>query len=314
MKSNENTVVYNTESDAANLNHVNGFNPLKYVRNTENGAVLDLPYKKLWFRIKHPNGKLRLLIRNLSDKMAAVEARVYFDRNDSEPAANHIITGVIATDKASVAQAQNSAMEKALSDAGFGIQFLSSSPGTTTVKKETVKIETKPTVKKETPKVAEVKSATVKVEEPKAETKAEETKTTVKEETAQPVTDPLLSIVSNLEGGGVTVDKQTGEVIDDTSTAKEDTAIVKNTEVADEQSEQSTASYDKTTPIDDIYNVISLDQAMNYVIEGGPYNGWVLSTLVERRPVKVLETIIEKYPVQDNILRAAIKKILDSKK
>lgn len=313
MKSNENTVVYNTESDAANLNHVNGFNPLKYVRNTENGAVLDLPYKKLWFRIKHPNGKLRLLIRNLSDKMAAVEARVYFDRNDSEPAANHIITGVIATDKASVTQAQNSAMEKALSDAGFGIQFLSSSPDTT-VKKEDVKVETKPTVKKETPKATEVKPTTVKVEEPKVETKAEETKTTVKEETAQPVTDPLLSIVSNLEGGGVTVDKQTGEVIDDNSTVIEDTATIVNTEVADDQAEQSTASYDKTTPIDDIYNAISLDQAMNYVIEGGPYNGWVLSTLVERRPVKVLETIIEKYPVQDNILRAAIKKILDSKK
>lgn len=313
MKSNENTVVYNTESDAANLNHVNGFNPLKYVRNTENGAVLDLPYKKLWFRIKHPNGKLRLLIRNLSDKMAAVEARVYFDRNDSEPAANHIITGVIATDKASITQAQNSAMEKALSDAGFGIQFLSSSPDTT-VKKEDVKVETKPTVKKETPKATEVKPTTVKVEEPKVETKAEETKTTVKEEKVQPVTDPLLSIVNNLENNGVTVNKETGEVIDDNSTVIEDTATIVNTEVADEQSEQSTASYDKTTPIDDIYNVISLDQAMNYVIEGGPYNGWVLSTLVERRPVKVLETIIEKYPVQDNILRAAIKKILDSKK
>lgn len=313
MKSNENTVVYNTESDAANLNHVNGFNPLKYVRNTENGAVLDLPYKKLWFRIKHPNGKLRLLIRNLSDKMAAVEARVYFDRNDSEPAANHIITGVIATDKASVTQAQNSAMEKALSDAGFGIQFLSSSPDTT-VKKEDVKVETKPTVKKETPKATEVKPTTVKVEEPKVETKAEETKTTVKEETAQPVTDPLLSIVNNLENNGVTVNKETGEVIDNNSAAMEDTTSIENTEVANEQVEQSTASYDKATPVDDIYNAISLDQAMNYVIEGGPYNGWVLSTLVERRPVKVLETIIEKYPVQDNILRAAIKKILDSKK
>lgn len=53
---------------------------------------------------------------------------------------------------------------------------------------------------------------------------------------------------------------------------------------------------------------------MNYVIDGGPYNGWVLSTLVERRPVKILEAIIEKYPVEDNILRAAVKKILDSKK
>lgn len=315
MKSNENTVVYNTENDVAALNHVAGFNPLKYARNTENGAVLDLPYKKLWFRLKHPNGKLRVLIRNLSDKVAAVEARVYFDRRDSEPASNHIVSGIIAADKNAVAAAQYSAMEKALSDAGFGLQFLSSAPGTTkTVKKETVKTEIKPTIKKENPKVTDVKPSVKEADTPELETKVEENITAVTEETAQPVTDPLLSIVSNLENNSVTVNKETGEVMDDTSTVKNDSVSADSTDAACEQPEQSPASYDKTTPIDDIYNVISLDQAMNYVIEGGPYNGWVLSTLVERRPVKVLETIIEKYPVQDNILRAAIKKILDSKK
>ena len=315
MKLNENTVVYNTENDVAALNHVAGFNPLKYARNTENGAVLDLPYKKLWFRLKHPNGKLRVLIRNLSDKVAAVEARVYFDRRDSEPASNHIVSGIIAADKNAVAAAQYSAMEKALSDAGFGLQFLSSAPGTTeTVKKETIKAEIKPTVKKENPKVADVKPSVKEADTPKVETKVEENTTAVTEETAQPVTDPLLSIVSNLENNSVTVNKETGEVMDDTSTVKNDSVSADSTDAACEQPEQSPASYDKATPIDDIYNAISLDEAMNYVIDGGPYNGWVLSTLVERRPVKILEAIVEKYPVKDNILRAAVKKILDSKK
>ena len=48
MKSDNSAVVYNAESTAAGLNRVKGFDPLKYVRSTENGAVLDLPYQKLW--------------------------------------------------------------------------------------------------------------------------------------------------------------------------------------------------------------------------------------------------------------------------
>ena len=128
MKSDNSAVVYNAESTAAGLNRVKGFDPLKYVRSTENGAVLDLPYQKLWFRLRHPNGKIRIFIKNLSEKIAAVEARVYFDRADSEPAANCIISGVDAEDKVSVAKAQYDAMEKALSDAGFGLQFIPVNP------------------------------------------------------------------------------------------------------------------------------------------------------------------------------------------
>lgn len=66
MKSDNSAVVYNAESTAAGLNRVKGFDPLKYVRSTENGAVLDLPYQKLWFRLRHPNGKIRIFIKNLA--------------------------------------------------------------------------------------------------------------------------------------------------------------------------------------------------------------------------------------------------------
>lgn len=313
MKSNENTVVYNTENDVANLNHVKGFNPLKYVRNTESGAVLDLPYKKLWFRLKHPNGIIRVLVKNFSDKTTAVEARVYFDRKDNEPVANSIITGILATDKNSVKQAQYSAIENALSDAGFGLQFLPANPSATnTAKKETKKVETKPKTKQEETVVTETKPPVKKIETETVETKI--TETPAKEDNSQTATDPLLSIVSSIGNSGVTVNKETGEVVDETPIATDGAAPTDDTAVNGESSETTTVKYDKTTPIDNIYNVISLDEAMNYVIDGGPYNGWVLSTLVERRPVKILEAIVEKYPVEDNILRAAVKKILDSKK
>lgn len=303
MKSDNSAVVYNAESTAAGLNRVKGFDPLKYVRSTENGAVLDLPYQKLWFRLRHPNGKIRIFIKNLSEKIAAVEARVYFDRADSEPAANCIISGVDAEDKVSVAKAQHDAMEKALSDAGFGLQFIPVNPSAVkstaeedavTKKAERPKEpakEVKPE-KAEEPVKAEIKTEAVKAEPEAAPAKAET-------EEAPPVTDPLLSVVNNIESGSIKVDEQTGEVIEQQAAAED---------------EPTPVSYDKTTPIDEICAVMTLEDAKNYVIDGGPYNGWKVGTLAERRPVKVLEMIIEKYPTEDNILRAATKLILDSMK
>lgn len=301
MKSENSAVVYNAESTAAGLNRVKGFDPSKYVRSTENGAVLDLPYQKLWFRLRHPNGKIRIFIKNLSEKIAAVEARVYFDRADSEPAANCIISGVDAEDKVSVAKAQHDAMEKALSDAGFGLQFIPVSPSAVKAEekavtkkaekpKQSVK-EVKPE-KAEEPVKAEIKTEAVEAEPEAAPAKAET-------EEAPPVTDPLLTVVNNIESGSIKVDEQTGEVIEQQAAAED---------------EPTPVSYDKTTPIDEICAVMTLEDAKNYVIDGGPYNGWKVGTLAERRPVKVLEMIIEKYPTEDNILRAATKLILDSMK
>ena len=301
MKSDNSAVVYNAESTAAGLNRVKGFDPLKYVRSTENGAVLDLPYQKLWFRLRHPNGKIRIFIKNLSEKIAAVEARVYFDRADSEPAANCIISGVDAEDKVSVAKAQHDAMEKALSDAGFGLQFISVNPSAVKAEEKAVTKkaekpkqpakEVKPE-KAEEPVKAEIKTEAVKAEPETAPAKAE-----TKE--APPVTDPLLTVVNNIESGNIKVDEQTGEVIEQQAAAED---------------EPTPVFYDKTTPIDEICAVMTLEDAKNYVIDGGPYNGWKVGTLAERRPVKVLEMIIEKYPTEDNILRAATKLILDSMK
>ena len=301
MKSDNSAVVYNAESTAAGLNRVKGFDPLKYVRSTENGAVLDLPSQKRWFRLRHPNGKIRIFIKNLSEKIAAVEARVYFDRADSEPAANCIISGVDAEDKVSVAKAQHDAMEKALSDAGFGLQFISVNPSAVKAEEKAVTKkaekpkqpakEVKPE-KAEEPVKAEIKTEAVKAEPEAAPAKAET-------EEAPPVTDPLLTVVNNIESGSIKVDEQTGEVIEQQAAAED---------------EPTPVSYDKTTPIDEICAVMTLEDAKNYVIDGGPYNGWKVGTLAERRPVKVLEMIIEKYPTEDNILRAATKLILDSMK
>lgn len=208
---------------------------------------------------------------------------------------------VLKKPKVSVAKAQHDAMEKALSDAGFGLQFIPVSPSAVKAEekavtkkaekpKQSVK-EVKPE-KAEEPVKAEIKTEAVEAEPEAAPAKAET-------EEAPPVTDPLLTVVNNIESGSIKVDEQTGEVIEQQAAAED---------------EPTPVSYDKTTPIDEICAVMTLEDAKNYVIDGGPYNGWKVGTLAERRPVKVLEMIIEKYPTEDNILRAATKLILDSMK
>ena len=56
MKGNQEPMLYTTNSAVAALNHVPGFDPLKFLRRTisrktgEDVMRLDLRYKKLWFR------------------------------------------------------------------------------------------------------------------------------------------------------------------------------------------------------------------------------------------------------------------------
>ena len=61
------------------LNKVQGFDPLKFLRRTTKGEkVLDLKYKKkLWFRLKYPNGRIKLSSLKITDQLAIIEARVF---------------------------------------------------------------------------------------------------------------------------------------------------------------------------------------------------------------------------------------------
>lgn len=356
MKSNDNAVVYSTDETVNGLNKVKGFNPMKYARSTEYGAVLDLPYQKLWFRLKHPNGRIRYFIQKLSDSVAAVEARVFFDRRDSEPIANHIVSGVDITDKNAVSKAQRSAAEKALSDAGFGLQFLSENPPITKVIKDSEKKVVEPTDKPTHEKVikkeetaappdvilkpsetenTEVKNDTNPAVAPDTNTVSDDTvkeapKSVVvevpdiKAENIQP--DPLLSVVNTLESNGFKVDGNTGEVLEEAPSEQPDTSNVnldvssqpvtvenENTQSTEAPiQEESKASYDKDTPVEEICKVMTLEDAMNFVIEGGPFNGMKMETLSKTRPAKTFDTIIEKYPTKNNILKAAATIVRDN--
>ena len=108
-----------------------GFDPMKLLRKAVSAISgepvlrLELPYKKLWFRKSHPNGRIYVKPLQLNEKIAIYEAQVFLNRDDNVPFVSY--TASVANEGTSdgkyAEKAQNEAVDNALSDAGFGIQI-----------------------------------------------------------------------------------------------------------------------------------------------------------------------------------------------
>lgn len=113
------------------VNQVAGFDPMRFLRRTvsritgENVWKLDLRYMRAWFRMARPNGRVRFKPLRITEQLAIFEAQVYLDRSDAEPVSN--FTAQCTREEAAggdyIQAAQDAALEVALSNAGFGIQF-----------------------------------------------------------------------------------------------------------------------------------------------------------------------------------------------
>lgn len=129
-----NACMYDEVEEIRNLNKVEGFDPRKYMRLIPNEGqtakyYLDVAYRKLWFRLRYPEGKIVKKILKLTEQVAIVEARVYLNRNDDE---DNFISNALAQKYMTadgqfgnkfVELAETAAVGRALSDAGFGLQF-----------------------------------------------------------------------------------------------------------------------------------------------------------------------------------------------
>ena len=123
--------MYQTIPAVAALNRVPGFEPMKLLRpaisrkTNEKVLKLGLSYKKLWFKLAHPRGRIWVRKVIITEKIAIYEALVYLDRSDEEPISN--FTGSCLFDSEAknnyVKEAQEEAVNGALSLAGFGPQF-----------------------------------------------------------------------------------------------------------------------------------------------------------------------------------------------
>ena len=126
--------LYDRSEAVAALNRVEGFNPMELARiltkeGQEDQLYLDVKYRKLWFRLVYPLGKIVSSIRSFTENMAIVEARIYLDKCDAEE--NYIANAFSQKFRTNdpnfgdkfLEMAETAAVGRALSDAGFGLQF-----------------------------------------------------------------------------------------------------------------------------------------------------------------------------------------------
>lgn len=111
------------------LRKVPGFNPLRLLQKSrtpdgEETSTLPLRYKRLWFRLACPNGRLLLNPLRVTDQMAIYEAQVFLSKDEALPIANYTATKEKSGSGSHYIQdAQDEALETALDNAGFGIQL-----------------------------------------------------------------------------------------------------------------------------------------------------------------------------------------------
>lgn len=273
MKTADSAMLYNTHPVVSELNRVKGFDPLRFLKATPEGPKLELKYKKIWFRLKYPQGRFKYSALKITDQLAIIEARVYFDKNDPEPKAAFTARSDKATAPGGmyIEAAQYAAIDQALTDAGFGIQFVQDDSDIITVKEK----QTKALKKEETPTVPPtVESKDTEAARKTVAAPAEETPKTVKEPTAKlevvaPAPEPIAETI--------------------TETPAE---------------EIPTGGYTNDMSVAEICARMTLEEAENYIVPLGTCNGQTMKQVADRRPAS-LRYYISGYSGDNNILRAA---------
>lgn len=313
-------MLYTTNAAVASLNHVPGFDPLKFLRRTtsrktrEDVMRLDLRYKKLWFRLACPTGRLNLNALRITEKMAIFEAKVYRDREDAEPLSSYVANCTLDATPGGlyVEAAQEEALDTALSNAGFGIQFADVSS-----ESEEYGSEVPVGAKVEIEKPVQVKTETSKP----TQTKVEVAKPVQKQPEAvdaspqEPVkADPLDAIMAD----DMPVPEQvTAEVVEKPKTVVPESVQPAQTPAEPPQNvivleqEPPAAAYTQSSPVEEIRQQMTYEQAQNVIVDCGTCKGWTLAQVADRRAAS-LRWYVKGYQGENNILRAAAAIIWDS--
>ena len=309
MKGNQESMLYTTNATVAALNHVSGFDPLKFLRRTtsrktgEDVMRLDLRYKKLWFRLACPTGRLKLNALRITEKMAIFEAKVYRDREDAEPLSSYVANCTLDTTPGGlyVEAAQEEALDTALSNAGFGIQFADVGSESEEYGSE-VPVGAKPEISKLQTK-AEVAEPVQKQPEPVKATPQESAKA-----------DPLDAIMAD----DMPVPEQvTAEVVEKPKTVVPESVQPAQTPIEPTQNvivleqEPPAAAYTQSSPVEKIRRQMTYEQAQNVIVDCGTCKGWTLAQVADRRPAS-LRWYVKGYQGENIILRAAAAIIWDS--
>lgn len=318
----QSAMLYKAVPEVASLNRVQGFDPLKLLRRTRSAQTgepvlkLDLRYKRLWFRLACPRGRLRLNALRITEQIAIFEAKVYRNQEDNEPISSYIAECSRDTTPGGlyVEAAQAQALNTALSNAGFGIQFADVAGGEDTYGSE-IPADATPLISDVVPAGPEQE---VPVGEPVQET-----------EPAAPEAAKFASAQAN-DAVKITLaelhEENTREVgIQDEPSAQPDevraeSTVTEPTPVAaaepqvvpqEEEEEPAAAlSYAKDTPVEEIVAQMTYEDAANILVDVGTCKGWTMAQVADRRPPS-LRWYLRGYQGDNNILRAAAQIMLD---
>ena len=129
-----NELLYQKNQAVAALNRVEGFEPLEFARtikqeDQEDQLYLDVKYRKLWFRLANPLGRISSHIVWFNDNVALAEAKIYLNYTDAPE--NYIANAFSMKFRSEdpkfgdkfLEMAETAAVGRALSDAGYGVQF-----------------------------------------------------------------------------------------------------------------------------------------------------------------------------------------------
>ena len=275
------------------LNRVAGFDPLRFLKKTANGHELELRYKKLWFRLKYPAGRTRLTPLRITDQLAIIEAKVFFDKDDADPVSSYIATMTQENAPAGlyIQAAEHNALDMALTNAGFGVQFA-------------------PMPKADTPYAEPITPVMRNEPAPAPQAAAEQVRT----EPAAIQVDMEPVVVQQAEPEAVhhedTVPYVPQAEISVEQPAEAAAESMVETELPFVYDEPSAASYTKDMDVDTICTLMTEAEAEEIIVPIGTCSGQTLKQVAERRPAS-LKWYVKGYSGDDNILRAGAKLMLD---
>ena len=287
------STLFNAVPVVSELNRVAGFDPLRFLKKTANGHELDLRYKKLWFRLKYPAGRTRLTPLRITDQLAIIEAKVFFDKDDADPASSYIATMTQENAPAGlyIQAAEHNALDMALTNAGFGVQFA-------------------PMPKADTPYAEPITPVMRSEPAPAPQAAAEQVRT----EPAAVRVDMEPVVVQQAEPEAVhhedTVPYVPQAEISVEQPAEAAAEPVVETELPFVYDEPSAASYTKDMDVDTICTLMTEAEAEEIIVPIGTCSGQTLKQVAERRPAS-LKWYVKGYSGDDNILRAGAKLMLD---
>jgi hypothetical protein len=295
MSINTTQIMYNQIAPVNGLNSVPGFDPRRYLRKTvtETGQellVLDLKYRKLWFRLKYPAGRIVTTPVTVTEENAVFETEIFFDSASPLPNATNTATRAAKGKYTAlyIQNAQNASIGEALSDAGFGLQFCDvaasidvESTGGEVI--QAVQPQAAAPIPAPVPEVMEPASAPAIAEE----SAAVESKENEEPKAAEPVAEPVAE------------QKEAPEVVEEIPAA----------DIAADESETPAAPeapaprFTPDMPVEDILHDMTPEEAEAVLVDFGLCDGMTLAEVAENRPAS-LKFFMTGYAGENNLVKA----------